>query len=96
MSTASELTFLLPCTQTVAAYGRERQVVEEFDRLQQPDVKAHRNSLALGSFFFGLGQASFPLLVVLVFWYGGDKFAKGQISITSAYLPSCVFSRRPS
>ena len=68
----------------MAAYGRERQVVEEFDRLQQPDVSAHRNSLALGSFFFGLGQASFPLLVVLVFWYGGDKFAKGQINITSA------------
>ena len=71
--------------QTVAAYGREKQVVEQFDRLQQPNVKAHRNALGLGSIFFGLGQASFPLLVVLVFSYGGDKFAKGQISITNLF-----------
>jgi ATP-binding cassette subfamily B (MDR/TAP) protein 1 len=85
VAAVSYATESIDAVKTVAAYGRETQVVEQFDRLQQPEVKKHRDSLALGSLFFGLGQASFPLLVVLVFWYGGDKYAKGQISITNLF-----------
>lgn len=80
----------LPFHQTVAAFGRENYIIEEFDRLQQPDVEAHRTSLALGSICFGLGQACIMVVCVLVLWYGGEKYGRGEISITGEFVSSSL------
>jgi hypothetical protein len=53
--------------------------------MQQPNVKKHARLLLMGSIWFGLGQAMIPVIVALVFWYGGHELSRGSIGITQLY-----------
>lgn len=71
---------------TVAAYGLERQVVNEFDKIQQPpDSKTYNRTLLFGAIGFGLGQSTIPALCSLIFWYGGRKLSRDQTDVTALY-----------
>ncbi|CED83556.1 Multidrug/pheromone exporter, ABC superfamily [Phaffia rhodozyma] len=70
---------------TVAAFGRERHVVNSFNEKQRPDIKKHRIAMLLASISFGLSQAILPLMALLIFWYGGKRLADGSVDILGLY-----------
>jgi hypothetical protein len=68
---------------TVAAFGQELQILRTLTKLSEPDHK-RRNMLAFAaSLFFGLSQAIPCVIVALLYFYGGKRYADGTSDLAT-------------
>ena len=70
---------------TVAAFGQELQILRTLTKLSEPNHK-QRNRLAFAAaLFFGLSQAIPCVIVALIYFYGGKRYADGSDNLTTVY-----------
>ncbi|PWN47942.1 P-loop containing nucleoside triphosphate hydrolase protein [Violaceomyces palustris] len=81
---AAYISEVVTAIRTVMALGRERQVMRVFEKETRPADGRFR-ILLLGGVGFAMAQATLYWMTALIFYWGGTRFAKGEIGIKQLY-----------